>query len=700
MATSAPRSPTPRPADLVSCPASAATSLLNARDLPDFGTLRPEDLEGTLRALLVHLRKVHDRCFRSPRPVEPTWDSVVVPEMMGNDAVQRIWSLIDFLCVVVNQPGLHAMQQRLQPELGRMWSELGSDPLRLARYIELRDSPGFASLPATRRRIVDLALSELRRGGATLDPATRARMSAIDQRLLALGTAFTDKAYEAHEMFRLPTGPQHLRGIPEISLAAAREEAAEHEASGHDLPSGTTHVFTLRPSSCDALMTHAEDRTLRRQMFRGYVTRASEFDLPRLDNSAHMAEILALRFEYARLAGYDSYAEYTLDGTIAGGPGRVQGFLREIAQRALPQAAREMRDLREFAAQRLDLPELQAWDLTFACQRMQEARSAASPRPGAAAQVVDEPRATQAMFDLAGRLFGLRMVEQSPTRAWHPDVRLWRVEAADGELVGHLYADLYAREGKRGEVCAAPLRNRCRGPDGTTHTPAVVLLCDFERLGASGPAQLDAGELGMLFHEFGHCLHALLTQVDEPWAAGLAWLETDAVEWPSQFIEQFAAGLQLPGLEPDTDGTRAGEPLPACMLLQEVRAAMFDLHIHHELREFTPRAINEAAANIEQEFNLLPPPDFSRHYHTLTHVFDGPYPSTLYGYLWGHMLAAELYEHFEQHGRPAAAWGARLREQILGLGASRDTIESFRAFLGRDPTIDALLRQRRIGGTA
>ncbi len=700
MAPSAPQPQDPRPADLASSPASAATSLLSAQDLPDFGALRPEDLERTLRGLLARLRQVHDRCFRGPRPDAPTWDNVVAPEMMCNDAVQRIWSLVDFLCVVLDQPGLRAMQQSLQPELGRMWSELGGDPGRLARYLALRDSPGFAALPAARRRIVDLALSELRRGGATLDPAARARMGAIEQRLLELGTAFTDKAYGSHEIFRLAVGPQQLRGIPEVSLAAALEQAAEQQACGHGLPLGTTHVFTLRPFSCDAVLTHGEDRTLRRQLYQGYVTRASEFDLPRLDNSAHMAEILALRFEFARIAGYDSYAEYALDATMAGGPGRVQRFLREIAQRALPRAERELRDLREFAARHLGLPELQAWDVIFACQQMKQAQADASPRPGALVQVVDEPDATQAMFELARRLFGLHMVEQSPTRAWHPDVRLWRVEAADASLVGHLYADLYAREGKRGEVCAAPLRNRCRGPDGSAHLPAVALLCDFDRLGGAGPARLDAGEVGMLFHEFGHCLHALLTQVDEPWVAGLAWLETDAVEWPSQFVEQFAAKLELPGLRPGTGEAGPGEPLAAYLLLHEVRAAMFDLTIHHELREFTPRAINEAAARIEREFNPVPAPDFSRHYHTLHHVFDAPYPSTLYSYLWGEMLAAELHEDFEQHAGREAAWGARLREQILGVGSSRDTIESFRAFLGRDPTIDALLRKRRIGGTA
>lgn len=694
MAPSAPRAPAPRHADPEPVPACAATSLLSAQGLPDFEALDAAGLEATLRALVTQLRKVHGRCFRSPRPADPTWDNVVAPEMTANDAVQRIWSLLDFLGIVLERPELTQLQQRLQPALQDMWNELGNDPGRLARYLALRDAAGYAALPPTRRRIIDLALRELRRGGAAFDPATRARMGAIEQRLQVLGRGFSDRAYEADEALRLIVAPRQLRGIPEAALPAPRE------------PAGEVHGLTLPSSSCDAVLCCAEDRELRRRMYHACVTRASEFDQPRLDNSAPMAEILALRFELARLAGYDSYAEYALEGTMAGSPERVRQFLRELARRAMPQARRELQRLRDFATRKLGLAELQPWDLAYVCRRLEQAGADDPSGPAPAAADTDEQRALQSMFEWARRLFGLRMIEQVPARAWHPEVRLWRVEAADGGLVGHVYTDLHAREGKRGEVCAAPLRHGCLGPDGSAHTPVVVLVCDFERATAAGPLHLDSCDLAMLFHEFGHCLHTLLTQVEEPWAAGLAWLETDAVEWPSQFLEFFASDIEHPdaqrprGASGERPARTCVEPLPAFTLLQDLRGALFDLRIHHELREFTPETINEAAANIEREFSLLPVPDFSRPFHTLTHVFDAPYPSTLYGYLWGQMLAAELYEHFERHGRPAAAWGARLREQILGLGASRDTIESFRAFLGRDPTIDALLRQRRIGDTA
>ncbi len=694
MAPSAPHPPASRPAGPPPGSVGPATSLLSPQGLPDFEALQAADLEATLRALMAQLHRVHSRCFRSPRPAEPTWDNVVAPEMAANDAVQRLWSLLDFLGIVLEQPELIAVQQRLQPALQGMWNELGNDPGRLARYIALRDTPGYASLSPTRRRIIDLALCELRRGGAAFDPVTRERMGAIEQRLRALGRAFSEKAYEAQDALRLSATPEQLLGIPQAALEAARVQACESQGC------------TLQASSCDAVLSCAEDRELRQRMYRACVTQASEFDQPRRDNSATMAEILALRFELARLAGYDSYSDYALEGTMAGGPERVGQFLRDLARHALPQARRELDQLREFAQRKLGLAELQPWDLAFACRRLQAAGVDAQPPCDPGATDMSEQRALQSLSELARRLFGLRMLEERPARAWHPEVRLWRVESAEGSLVGHLYTDLYAREGKRGEVCAAPLRHHGRGPDGRRHTPVVVLVCDFRRAAMPGPAHLDSADLAMLFHEFGHCLHTLLTQVEEPWAAGLAWLETDTIEWPSQFVEFFGSRLS----QADTRGPRAesGEhpaeaapqPLPAFALLQDLRAALFDLHIHHELREFTPRAINAVAADIEREFSLLPVPEFSRHFHTLTHVFDAPYPSTLYSYLWGQMLAADLYEDFERHSGPADVWGARLREQILGRGASRDTIESFRAFLGRDPTPDALLRQLRIGDTA
>ena len=667
--------------------------------LPDFGALRPEHVEPALRELMARVRAAHEKvCAADPaRPA--SWEELVQALEPDSEALGRAWGLVSHLHAVADTPELRRAFNDMLPHVTQLWTELGSDPRLFARYRSLREGEGFAALPALRRRIVEHALRDLRLSGAELRGEAHARFEAIEQRGAELEQAFSEHLLDATDGFSLRAGESQLQGLPEDLVQAAREAAGE--AGGW--------VFTLHQPSYVPLMQHARDRSLRQAMYRAYVTRASELGDPRLDNSSIMAELLALRAELARLLGFADYAELSLQTKMADSAAQVEDFLLDLARRARPYAERDLRELREFAASELDLPDLQSWDLAFASERLREQRYAYSEEQ--LRQYFTEPQVLEGLFGLVRRLFGVRVLEQEAAGAWHPEVRLWRVEQADGSLLGHFYTDLHARPGKRGGAWMDGLRSRWLRADGTLQTPVAVLTCNFASGVGGRPPLLSHDDVQTLFHEFGHGLHHLLTRVDELGASGLSGVEWDAVELPSQFLENYCwewEVLREIGRHVDT-----GEALPrelfermvaarnfqaGMQTLRQVEFSLFDLRVHRELREFTPQAVAELAERVRREVAVVFPPEFARFQHSFSHIFAGGYAAGYYSYKWAEVLSADAYAQFEEHGVLDPDTGARFRDEILARGSSRDAIESFRAFRGRDPSIDALLRHQGMAG--
>ncbi len=667
--------------------------------LPEFGALRPEHVEPALRELMARVRAAHETACAGDPARPASWHNLVQALEPDSEALGRAWGLVSHLHAVADTPELRRAFNDMLPHVTQLWTELGSDPRLFARYRALREGAGFEELTPLRRRIVEHALRDLRLSGAELRGQAHERFEAIEQRSAELEQAFSEHLLDATDAFSLRAEASQLQGLPADLVQAAAEAAGE--AGGW--------VFTLHQPSYVPVMQHARDRSLREAMYRAYVTRASELGDPRLDNSGVMAELLALRAELAGLLGFADYAELSLQTKMADSAAQVEQFLLDLARRARPHAERDLRELRAFAAAELGLAELQSWDLAFASERLREQRYAYSEED--LRQYFTEPQVLAGLFDLVHRLFGVRVLEQPAAGAWHPEVRLWRVEQADGELLGHVYTDLHARPGKRGGAWMDGLRSRWLRADGTLQTPVAVLTCNFASGVGGRPPLLSHDDVQTLFHEFGHGLHHLLTRVDELGASGLSGVEWDAVELPSQFLENYCWEWEvLRGIGRHVD---TGEALPrelferlvaarnfqaGMQTLRQVEFSLFDLRLHRDLRACTPQAIAELADRVRREVAVVFPPGFARFQHSFSHIFAGGYAAGYYSYKWAEVLSADAYAQFEEHGVLDPDTGARFRDEILARGGSRDAIESFRAFRGRDPSIDALLRHQGMAG--
>ncbi len=674
----------------------ADNPLLLEADFTDFSALRPEHVQPAIEQRIAELRSaVEQVCGDAASASEPSWDNLIEPLQRASEALTRSWGVVSHLHSVLDTPPLREAFNRMLPQVSRTWAEIHADPRLFARHAALCKTPAFARLDPLRRRIAEHMLRDLRLGGSELRGPDHARFAQIEQRCAELEQAFSEHVLDATDAFRVRAAPGQVGGLPEDVLQAAREAAAGDEA----------YEFTLQEPSYQPVMDYAQDRGLRHTLYRARVTRASDLGDPTLDNSAVMAELLALRHEQARLLGFDNAAELSLQTKMADSPAQVEDFLLDLARRARPYAEREWRELHDFARTELGLEQLQAWDVAFVAERLRERRYAYSEQE--LRRYFTEPQVLNGLFDLVQRLFGLHITEQAAHGAWHADVRLWRVEQADGSLAGHFYTDLHARAGKQGGAWMNDLRGRWRRPAGELQTPVAVLTCNFARGVGARPALLAYDDVVSLFHEFGHGLHHLLTRVDEIAASGMNGVEWDAVELPSQFLENYCREWEV--LHRIGRHVDSGEPLPRELFeriraarnflagmatLRQVEYALFDLRAHATLRSFTPQAIAALAREVREQVAVVFPPEFARFEHSFTHIFAGGYAAGYYSYKWAEVLSADAYALFEERGLFDARTGASFRDEILARGASRDALESFRAFRGRDPSIEALLRHQ------
>jgi len=666
--------------------------LLDFSGLPRFADIRPEHIATAMDQLLADGRATVARVTGQDVPC--TWEAFVVPLEDANERISRAWGQVSHLHGVLDSPALRDAYNANLPKLTQYWTELGHDEGMFRRYRELRDSAGFADLAPARKRQVQNALRDFRLSGAELPADKKARFAEIQDELAKLGAKFAENLLDATNAYSIVIeDPARLAGLHDDLLAAAREAAQKDGREGWK--------FTLHAPSYLPVMQYAEDRALRETMYRESVTRASEFGRPEWDNTPLIARMLELRREEARLLGYPNFAEVSLVPKMADTPDQVLEFLQDLARRARPFAERDAAELREFARRELGIERLESWDLAFASEKLRVQRYAFSDNE--VKQYFPEDAVIGGLFRLVETLYRVRIAPGSAP-VWHEDVRFFEIRDADGALVGQFYVDLYARETKRGGAWMDDAMGRRRTAAGI-QTPVAYLVCNFSRPVGARPALFTHDEVITLFHEFGHCLHHLLTRGEDLGISGINGVEWDAVELPSQFMENFCWEWEV--LSRMTRHVETGAALPRALFdkmlaaknfhsglatLRQIEFALFDMHLHFDFEAGAGRTALELLEEVRAKVAVLKPPAYNRFPNNFSHIFGGGYAAGYYSYKWAEVLSADAYSLFEENGVLDPATGARFRDEVLAVGGARPAAESFRAFRGRDPQVDALLR--------
>jgi oligopeptidase A len=710
--------------------------LLEFSGLPRFADIRTEHITPAVQHLLAENRTVVDHIRGDTRM--PSWDSFVQPMTDANERLYRAWGQVSHLNAVVNTPELREAYNTNLPLVTQYYAELAQDQALFDKFKRLHNSKEFESLSSARKKIIENELRDFRLGGAELPPEQKERFLQIQEELSALGSRFNDNLLDATNHFVLRVeNADELSGIPDDVLQTARELAEKDGASGWK--------FTLHAPSYLPLMQYADNRGLREKMYRAYSTRASEIaaseaeaDAPpingaaNLDNTPLVARILQLRKEEAQLLGFDCYAEVSLATKMASTPKQVLDFLGELAAKARPHGEQDLKELRYFAADKLQLAALEAWDLAYASEKLRLDRYAFSEQE--VKQYFPETSVLPGMFRLVENLYGIAItrVEGADVQLWHPDVKLFNITDAQGQLVGQFYLDLYARPGKRGGGWMDDAISRRRtgiggiGEHGI-QAPVAYLTCNFSAPvrvnGQVRPALFTHDEVITLFHEFGHGLHHLLTQVEDLGVSGIHGVEWDAVELPSQFMENFCWEWEVlrdmtrrVDALPQSSSLREMRPAPddqhiprelfdkmlaaknfqsGLQMLRQIEFALFDMHLHSDFDPTGEKTAQQMLDEIREQVAVIIPPRFNRFPNSFSHIFGGGYAAGYYSYKWAEVLSADAYSLFEES--PAGKIvspenGARFRNEILAVGGSRPALESFIAFRGREPKIDALLR--------
>jgi len=670
---------------------TAANPLLDFSGLPRFDEIRPEHVGPALDVLLA----AAEAAVTAAEAVQPVrWETFVVPLDDATERLWRAWGQVNHLQAVVNTPALREAYNQNLPRITRFGSALGQNLALFRQYQALADSDEARGYDASRRKVLDNALRDFRLGGAALAPEQQLRFSAIKEELSALSAKFSQNVLDATDAWSFVVEDEaRLAGLPDDVRAAARDAAEKDGTPGWKL--------TLQMPCYLPVQTYADDRELRATLYRASAQRASEFGDAALDNSGNIDRILALRGELASLLGFDSYADYSIATKMARDPADVLAFLRDLAERAKPFAEQDRGELEQFARGNLGLETLQAWDLAYAADKLKQARYSYSEQD--VKQYFTEPKVLGGLFSVIERLYGLR-VQPDIAPVWHPDVRFFRLVDANEQLVGQFYLDPYAREGKRGGAWMDDCRNRRDRADGSVQTPLVYLVCNFGRGNEGRPATFSHNEVTTLFHEMGHGLHQLLTRVGELGVAGINGVEWDAVELPSQFMENFCWEWEhLQGMTAHVD---SGEPLPRALYdrmlaarnfqsgmatVRQLEFGLFDMLLHSDF-EPARESVLALLERVRDEVAVNRPPTWNRFPHQFSHIFAGGYAAGYYSYKWAEVLSADAYAAFEEAPGALAETGARFRDEILGRGGSRSAADNFQAFRGRAPSIDALLR--------
>ena len=668
--------------------------LLASAELPAFSAITPAHVNPAIDDVLAGFRAEVDRLTADPSARD--FATLMAPLERWEERLGRTFAPVSHLHGVKDSPELREAYSEALEKLTEHGTELGQNRALYEAVKAVREAPGFDAMDLARRTVVEDSLRGFRLSGVALEEPARSRFKDIQNQLSKVETEFEEAVLDATDAWTRPVADDELAGLPESARAMLRTMAQEKKLEGH--------LATLKGPVVQAILTFADNRALREQLYTAYNTRASDQG-PQAgthDNSARIETILALRHEAANLLGFDSNAHLSLADKMAGTPERVLRFLRDLAAKAKPVARRELDELRKFAAAELGIADLQPWDVAYASEKLREQRfnfSEEDLKP-----YFPLPAVMQGLFTVAERVFGVKLVERHGVDAWHPDVHFFDVVDHDGTVRAGVYLDHYARSGKRGgawmDVC------RSRMSDGESlFKPVAYLTCNFAPPSDGKPALLTHDDVITLFHEFGHGIHHLLTEVDWPSIGGISGVEWDAVELPSQFMENFA--WQREALDLFARHHETGERLPDALydkmlqarhfhaglfLVRQLEFALFDFRLHLEYDPAEGARVLEVIDEVRKDVAVLPPPSWHRGPHAFTHIFSGGYAAGYYSYLWAEVLSADAFAAFEEAGVFDAATGARYRKEILAVGGSRPALESFIAFRGREPEPDALLR--------
>jgi len=669
--------------------------LLDPSDLPLFDRIRPEHVAPAMDALLQAANAALERVTAADFP--PDWSAIARELDVATEKLGRAWGAVSHLNSVADTPELRAAYNEALPRVTEFWTRLGADERLYAKYKAIDPS----GLNAEQRQAHQNALRNFVLGGADLRGPAKERFAQIQERQAELSQKFSENTLDATDAWSYYATASELEGVPADVQQAARAAAEAEGKEGCKL--------TLKMPCYLPVMQFARSSELRHKLYRAYTTRASdqaEGEGSRFDNSALIREILALRQEEARLLGYLNFGEVSVVPKMAESPQQVVRFLRDLAQKARPYAEQDVADLRAFARDELGMADPQPWDWSYASERLKEARYAFSEQE--VKQYFTAPRVLAGLFKIIETLFEVSIrPDTAPT--WHPAVAFYRIERG-GHLVGQFYLDQPARPGKRGGAWMDDVRSRWLRPDdGRLQMPVAHLVCNFADGVGGKPPLLTHDDVITLFHEFGHGLHHLLTQVNERDVSGISGVEWDAVELPSQFMENFCWEWDV--LKHMTAHIETGEPLPRALFekmvaaknfqsglqtLRQIEFALFDMLLHTEhdpAQDFMP-----LLDLVRTEVAVLQPPAWSRTAHTFSHIFAGGYAAGYYSYKWAEVLSADAYAAFEEspgpEGLPNVQTGRKYRQAILEAGGSRPAIESFKAFRGREPSLDALLRHQ------
>ena len=675
--------------------------LLDFSDLPHFDTIKPEHVTPAVDALLEKNRAV---VAQLEAPLESvTWDNFVEPLENATEQLGRAWGIVSHLNAVVDTPELRAAYNENLPKLTEFWTALAQNLALFDKYKALKSGAEYAGYSPARKKIVENAVRDFRLGGAELDDDKKERFAEIQDQHAAISTKFSENVLDVtNDYVLMVESAEELAGLPDDSKQAARAAAEKDDKSGYK--------FTLHFPSYFPVLQYADNRALRETIYRANATKASELGgKPEWDNSQNIVELLKLRDEEAKLLGYKNYAEVSLVAKMAQTPEQVIAFLEDLGKRARPFAENDLAELRTFAQKELGLDTLEAWDMTYASEKLREQRYAFSEQE--VKQYFPEPQVTAGLFRLVQTLFAVD-IKPDTAPVWHPDVKFFRIEK-NGQLVGQFYLDLYARNGKRGGAWMDDVRGR-RVIRQRVQTPVAYLTCNFTEPavldGKAKPALFTHDEVITLFHEFGHGLHHMLTQVDELGVSGISGVEWDAVELPSQFMENFCWEWDV--LQHMTSHADTGAPLPRDLFdkmtaaknfqsglqtLRQVEFSLFDMHLHYDHDAFGSKSVQDVVNEVRKQVAVLIPPAFNRFQNSFSHIFAGGYSAGYYSYKWAEVLSADAYSAFEEAAQAGGnilsiETGRKFQQEILAMGGSRPAIESFKAFRGREPSIDALLR--------
>ena len=668
---------------------SQLNPLLDFSGLPRFAEIRPEHVGPALDRLLAEGRSSVESALRAPLD----WESLVAPMEDANERIGRAWGQVSHLHAVLDSPELRTVYNATLPKLTQYWTELGQNHALFERYKALAASAGFKALSKARQRIVENALRDFRLGGAELSAEKKTRYAEVQDELAKLSAKFSENLLDATNAYSITVDASRVGGLPEDVLAAA------HEAARKD--GGDGYKFTLHAPSYMPVMQYADDRKLRETLYRESATRASEFGKAEWDNTALIDRIVTLRRELAQLLGYRNFAEVSLVPKMAQSPDQVLGFLEDLARKARPFAEKDVAELRAFARGRLGLDPLESWDVAYVSEKLRVERYAFSEQE--VKQYFPEDAAVGGLFRVAEALYGVRIVPASAP-VWHPDVRFFEVQDKAGGKVGQFYLDLYARDTKRGGAWMDDAITR-RRKDAGIQTPVAYLNCNFSRPVAGKPAVFTHDEVLTLFHEAGHGLHHLLTRVEDLGVSGINGVEWDAVELPSQFMENFCWDWEV--LRHMTRHVDSGQAMPRALfdkmiaaknfqsglgMLRQIEFSLFDMHLHYDFEPGRGRSALQLLEEVRKRIAVLHPPAYNRFPNSFSHIFAGGYAAGYYSYKWAEVLSADAYSVFEEKGGLDPQTGERFLNEILAVGGSRPAAESFRAFRGREPTVDALLR--------